>query len=102
MALESLRELLVRELQDLYGAETQLLKALPNMVKASATPGLKQALERHLVETEGQVARLEQCFALPGLPARASWCTGMEGLMAEATAMMEEKGPAPGVEPGRI
>ena len=60
MALESLRELLARELMDLYGAETQVHKALPNMAKAAATPALKQALERHLTETEGKVTRLEQ------------------------------------------
>lgn len=102
MALESLRELLARELQDLYGAETQLLKALPNMAKAAATPGLKQALERHLTETEGQVARLEQCFGLMGLPVKASSCKGMEGLIAEAKEMMDEEGPDPVVDAGLI
>ena len=102
MALESLRELLARELQDLYGAETQLLKALPNMAKAAATPGLKQALERHLTETEGQVARLEQCFGLMGLPVKARSCKGMEGLIAEAHEMMDEEGPDPVVDAGLI
>ena len=77
MALESLRELLARELQDLYGAETQGHKSLPNMAKAAATPGLKQALERHVAETAGQLVRLEQCFALLGLPVRGSQCKGM-------------------------
>ncbi|HSE53353.1 MAG TPA: ferritin-like domain-containing protein [Gemmatimonadales bacterium] len=102
MALESLRELLARELMDLFGAETQLLKALPNMAKAAATPGLKQALERHLTETEGQVARLEQCFGLLGLTVRGSQCKGMEGLIAEANEMMDEEGPDPVVDAGLI
>ena len=102
MALESLRELLARELMDLFGAETQLLKALPNMAKAAATPGLKQALERHLTETEGHVARLEQCFGLLGLPVKASSCKGMEGLIAEANDMMDEEGPDPVVDAGLI
>ena len=102
MALESLRELLARELMDLYGAEAQVLKALPNMAKAAATPALKQALERHLTETEGQVTRLEQCFALLGLPVRGSQCKGMEGLVAEANDMMDEEGPDPVVDAGLI
>ena len=102
MALESLRELLGRELQDLYGAETQVLKALPNMAKAAATPGLKQALERHFAETEAQLVRLEQCFALLGLPVRGSQCKGMEGLLAEANDMMDEEGPDPVVDAGLI
>lgn len=102
MALESLRELLARELQDLYGAETQAHKALPNMAKAAATPGLKQALERHLAETDAQLVRLEQCFALLGLPVRASQCKGMEGLVAEANDMMDEEGPDPVVDAGLI
>ena len=102
MALESLRELLARELMDLYGAETQLLKALPNMAKAAATPALKQALERHLTETEGQVTRLEQCFGLLGLTVRGSPCKGMEGLIAEANEMMDEEGPDPVVDAGMI
>jgi ferritin-like metal-binding protein YciE len=102
MALESLRELLGRELQDLYGAETQVLKALPNMAKAAATPGLKQALEHHLAETEAQVVRLEQCFALLSLPVRGSQCKGMEGLVAEANDMMDEEGPDPVVDAGLI
>ena len=102
MALESLRDLLARELMDLYGAETQMLKALPNLAKAAATPALKQVLERHLTETRGQVTRLEQCFALLGLPVRGSQCKGMEGLVAEANDMMDEEGPDPVVDAGLI
>lgn len=102
MALESLRELLARELRDIYGAEVQVLKALPNMAKAAATPGLKQALERHLGETEAQVVRLEQCFALLGLPVGGNQCKGMEGLVAEANDMMDEEGPDPVVDAGLI
>ncbi len=84
MALESMRDLLALELQDIYGAEAQVLKALPNMVKAAAAPGLKQAFERHLVETRGQIVRLEQCFAALALPAHGKECKGMEGLIGAA------------------
>jgi ferritin-like metal-binding protein YciE len=77
MALESMRELLALELQDIYGAEEQVLKALPSMAKAATALGLKQAFERHLVETRGQLVRLEQSFAALGPPASGKHCKGM-------------------------
>jgi len=102
MALESLRELLVLELQDINGAEALVLKALPNMAKAASAPALKQAFEKHLVETEAQIVRLEQCFAALGLPVRQRPCKGMEGLIAEANDMMDQEGPDPVVDAGLI
>ena len=63
MKLESLRDLFVDELKDLYSAEHQLLKALPKMAKAATAADLKRAFESHLKETKGQVERLEQVFA---------------------------------------
>ena len=102
MALESMRELLALELRDIYGAEAQVLKAQANMAKAATAPGLKQAFERHLVETRGQLVRLEQCFAALGLPASGKHCKGMEGLIAEANDMMDEEGPDPVVDAGLI
>lgn len=102
MALESMRELLALELQDLRAAEAQVLKSLPNMAKAASAPGLKLAFERHLEETEGQILRLEQCFAALGLPISERPCKGMEGLIAEANDMMDEEGPDPVVDAGLI
>ena len=55
MKLESLRDLLVEQLQDLYDAENRITKALPKMAKAATSPELKAAFEKHLTETEGQV-----------------------------------------------
>ena len=68
MSLESLRDLYVHELRDLYNAETQLIKALPKMAKAaSAPPELRAAFEEHLIVTKRQVERLDQIFeALDG------------------------------------
>jgi len=54
-----LEELLHDELKDLYSAESQIIKALPKMAKASVAPDLKRAFERHLEETRRQVQRLE-------------------------------------------
>jgi ferritin-like metal-binding protein YciE len=102
MALESLEGLLTRALADLHGAERLSQKTLPNMVKAAATPALKQAFERHLGETEAHVVRLTRCFALLGIPARDTTCRGMEGLVAEAGEMMDEEGPDPVVDAGLI
>lgn len=62
MKLESLRDLLVEQLQDLYDAENRITKALPKMAKAASSPELKAAFEKHLAETEGHVTRLEQAF----------------------------------------
>ncbi|HEV8177085.1 MAG TPA: ferritin-like domain-containing protein [Gemmatimonadales bacterium] len=88
--LASLDDLLVHELQDIYHAEGQILKALPKMVKAATHPGLKQAFEDHRRQTEGQVRRLEQAFKLLGVPARGKKCEGMAGLLEEGKKMMEE------------
>jgi ferritin-like metal-binding protein YciE len=88
--LASLDDLLVHELQDIYHAENQILKALPKMVKAASHPDLKDAFEGHRQQTEGQVRRLEQAFKLLGVPARGKKCEGMAGLLDEGKKMMEE------------
>jgi Mn-containing catalase len=78
-----LHDLLIDELKDLLHAEGQLLKALPKMAKAAHEPKLKNAFEKHRVETEGQVARLQQCFELLDTKAKAKPCKAMQGLVAE-------------------
>jgi len=88
--LKSLDDLLVHELQDIYHAEGQILRALPKMIKAANHPELKAAFEEHLEQTEGQVERLEQAFQLLGLPAKSKKCDGMAGLIEEGKKMMEE------------
>src|SRR5438552_1479331 len=62
MKLNTLHELYVDELRDLYNAESQLLKALPKMAKAASATELKQAFEQHLEQTKGHVNRLTQIF----------------------------------------
>jgi ferritin-like metal-binding protein YciE len=95
MSLNSMRDLLVMELQDVYSAETQLVKALPKMVDAVVTPTLKNALQNHLAETEEQIVRLERAFTDLGLPIKGKRCKGMEGLIEEGADMLEEEGPGP-------
>ena len=88
--LSSLDDLLVHELQDIYNAEGQILKALPKMAKAANNPDLKAAFEEHRVQTEGQVKRLEQVFKLLGQPVKGKKCEGMAGLIEEGKKMLEE------------
>ncbi len=88
--LNSLDDLLVHELQDIYNAEGQILKALPKMIKAASHPELQSAFEEHLEQTEGQVERLDQVFKLLGVPAKGKKCEGMAGLIEEGKKVMEE------------
>jgi len=88
--LASLDDLLVHELQDIYHAEGQILKALPRMTKAASNTDLKAAFEEHRVQTEGQVERLEQVFELLGLSVKGRKCEGMAGLIEEGKKVIEQ------------
>jgi ferritin-like metal-binding protein YciE len=90
MVMENLKDLYIDELKDVYNAEHQLVKALPKMAKASASPQLRMAFEGHLKETQGHVKRLEQVFAGLGEKAAGKTCKAMEGLVKEGAEMIEE------------
>ena len=92
MKMESLQELLSHELSDLYSAENQLLKALPKMAKAAASPELKAAFEEHFEETKGQVERLNSVFEKLGEGPKRKKCKAMEGLIEEGSEMIEMEG----------
>jgi len=87
----SLRQLYVDELRDLYNAETQLVRALPKMAKASSNAELRQAFEEHLRETSEHVSRLEQIFDMLEDKPTGKKCLGMEGLVKEGAETMQEK-----------
>lgn len=89
--LNSLEALLLREVQDLYSAEQQLVKALPKVAKKASSPELRTAVEEHLAQTGEHVNRLEQVFELLGAPAKATTCKAMKGLIAEADEVLKEK-----------
>ena len=90
MEIDSLQQLYVNELKDLYSAEKQIIQALPRMAKKASSPQLKRAFEEHLEQTQGQVERLEKIFeSLEGSP-RGKKCKGMEGLLEEGKEMMAE------------
>lgn len=92
MAMESLHDLYVDELKDLYSAENQLLKALPKMAKKASAPELKDAFTEHLEVTRGQVERLEQIFSELEVSPRGKKCKAMEGLVEEGKEVIEEDG----------
>lgn len=85
-----LHELFVDELKDILGAERQLLTGLKKMMKAAKSEKLRNAFETHYEQTEGQIERLKQVFADLGLTPRGKKCKAMEGLLAEATEILED------------
>ena len=93
MRKDSLRQLYVDELKDLYSAETQMVKALPKLAKASSNAELRQAFEEHLRQTSDQVSRLEQIFRTLEEKPTGTKCLGMEGLVKESAETMQEKYP---------
>jgi ferritin-like metal-binding protein YciE len=95
MKENSLKELFVDELKDLYSAENQLVKALPKMAKAATDPDLKAGFEAHLKQTQGHVSRLERILKSLGESPKGKKCKGMEGLIKEGAELIEE---APGDE----
>ena len=88
--LESLDDLLEMQLKDLYSAENQLVKALPKMAAEAKDGRLRQGFERHLRETENQVARLEQIGKAMDIDLGGHTCKAMEGLIAEGNETMSE------------
>jgi ferritin-like metal-binding protein YciE len=90
MPLETLHDLWVHELKDLYSAERQLVQALPKMAKAATSDELRTALENHLAETEEQASRIEQILESFGESPRGQKCAGMEGLIEEGKDFLKE------------
>ena len=84
MELKTLNDLFVHQLKDLYGAEQQLLKAMPKMLAKITAKELQQAFTKHMEETQNQVKRLEQVFQSLGIKPEAEKCKAMEGLLKEA------------------
>jgi Mn-containing catalase len=87
---DGINELLLVELRDILHAEKQLTKALPKMAKAARFGRLRECFEEHLLETEAQIERLNECFSLLGEAARAKPCKGMMGLIEEGQEVMAE------------
>src|SRR4030081_102042 len=92
MAMDSLKDLYVDELKDLYNAENQLVKALPKMAKKASAPELRRAFESHLEQTKVHVDRLEKIFKGLGEKPTGKTCKAMKGLVEEGKEIIEEDG----------
>jgi ferritin-like metal-binding protein YciE len=91
MELETLKDLYIHELKDLYSAEQQLVKALPRMAKAARSKELAAGFQEHLEQTKGHAKRLEQILSSHKESCRGPKCKGMEGIVAEGAEMIEEE-----------
>ena len=92
MKLNTLEQLYISELRDLYSAENQLLKALPKMAKGASSPELQDAFEKHLEQTKGHVERLEQIFQHLDENPKGKTCHAMKGLIEEGSEILKEDG----------
>jgi ferritin-like metal-binding protein YciE len=92
--LNSLDDLFMLELGDLYDAEKRLVDAIPMMADAASSPALKQSLRDHLAQTERHVSRLEQAFVNLGKSASRQTCEAMKGLISEGEEIIDATGSA--------
>ncbi len=88
--IETLHDLLIEELKDLYSAETQLVKALPKMAKAASDERLKEGFQKHLAQTQEQVSRLDQIAKILEFTPKGKKCLAMEGLVAEGSEKISD------------
>jgi ferritin-like metal-binding protein YciE len=102
MSIETMEELFVDQLRDLYHAEKQLVKALPKMAKNSNSAELRRAFEEHLRQTEGHVDRLEQVFDRIASKAKTKKCEAMEGLIEEGQELIDAGAPSEVIDAGLI
>ena len=82
--IKTMNDLFVHQLQDIYYAENQLVKALPTMAQKASDPQLKQGFLTHLEETRQHVTRLEQVFKMQGVEIQAANCPAIDGIIEEA------------------
>jgi ferritin-like metal-binding protein YciE len=87
---KTLNDLFHDTLKDVYFAEKKIVATLPKMAKAATSPDLKKAFEKHKVETEGHVKRLEQVFNLIGAKPQAKTCDALMGIVKEGEGLIED------------
>lgn len=88
--IKSLDDLFIHTLRDIYYAEKQIEKALPDMISKATDGTLKQGFETHLGETKGQIQRLEKVFQMHGVEAKAVNCPAIDGILKEANEVAGE------------
>jgi len=88
--IKTMNDLFMHGLQDLYYAENQIAKSLPDMIEKATNPQLRAGFEKHLSETEGQIARLAQVFELLDAEAKGERCPAIDGILKEGRDLMGE------------
>jgi ferritin-like metal-binding protein YciE len=99
---KTLQDLFHETLKDIYYAEKKILTSLPKMAKAAQSPDLRAAFEKHEQETEGQVERLEQVFAIIEEPAKGKTCDAINGILDEGKEIMQEFKDSPALDAGLL
>ena len=102
MADKTLETLFHETLKDVYYAEKKLTTNLRKMARAAQNPELKAAFEQHEEETQGQVERLTQVFELIGKRPRGKTCDAIEGIISEASEIMDEFKGSPAHDAGLL
>ena len=102
MKAKTLQDLLVHGLSDIYSAEKQLLRALPQLARSASEPALAEALRNHQNETEAQLERIDKVADACGLRLRRMKCAAMEGLIDEAKELIDEISSGPVLDAGLI
>ncbi|AZV20779.1 MULTISPECIES: ferritin-like domain-containing protein [Mesorhizobium] len=99
---KGLEALFLDGLKDIYYAEKKILKALPKMAKGAESEEVAAAFEKHRMETEGQVDRLEQVFELMDKPARGKTCPAIDGILEEGSEILDEYKGDPALDAGLV
>src|ERR1700710_1393908 len=90
MSISTIQDLFLDELKDIYSAEKQAVRSYPRIAKAASSEELKQALQKHLDQTKGQIERLDKVFEILAKRAGGKTCEAMKGLLEEAAESIEE------------
>ena len=101
-AAKMLDDLFHDTLKDVYFAEKKIVATLPKMAKAATSPELKKAFEKHKIESEGHVKRLEEVFALIDAKPQAKTCDAIMGIVKEGEGLIEEYTGSPALDPALL
>jgi ferritin-like metal-binding protein YciE len=88
--IETMDDLFLHTLQDIYYAENKIVKSLPDMIETASDAQLKQGLQAHLGETKGHIKRLEQVFQMLGQKPTSVNCPAIDGIIEEAEEVTGE------------
>lgn len=98
MKNNALNDLFIKELEAMFNSEHQIIESLPKLINLVSLPELKEALSKHLKETQNQVKRIEKIFSLLNISPVETTCKGMEGLIQEAEDLVENAPKSPSLD----